>query len=154
MGLFLNKAKETVLDAIDIDLSIYPDNSFTQEQCINKDGKNIINHYLYLEEGLLLNLFPQLMVITFDDSYDKNYIFRCPVFEEFKKSSLIELVNNISDVYGPDAMGNNKFSAEDWKQIKEGFWIGRNWMNDKYPITCLLYFDQGGNGLSFTIWTN
>ena len=157
MGLFSKKVKQTVLEAIGIDLSIYPNDTFTQEQEVTASGKNIINHYLYLEYELLLNLFPQLNVITFPDSSAKNYIFRCPIFEEFKKSSLIELVNNIYDVYGSDDSGYSKFSSDDWQQIKDGFWTGRAWTSEKYSPGCSFFFDaeEGeGDGLTFTIWTS
>lgn len=154
MGLFSSKPKGTVLDVIDVDLSVYPDDTFTQEHEVNASGNNITEHYGYFDEGVLvLNLFSQLKVITFENSTGKNFIFRCPAFEEFKKSALSQLVNDIYCIYGTDQIGMGRFTSDDWDQIKdEAFWLGRGWTDEKYEVGCSLGFDEE-EGLSFTIWT-
>lgn len=154
MGLFSSKPKKTVLDVIDVDLSKYPDETFVKEFDVNASGNKITEHFGYFNEDVLvLNLFSQLKVVTFETTTGKNFIFRCPFFEEFKKSALSELVNSIYEVYGTDDSGYGRFSSDDWAQIKDdSFWLGRNWNSDKYSIACALGFDEE-DGLSFTIWT-
>ena len=146
--------KFTVLDIIDINLSNYPNDSFSKlETKTSEEGTTSTEYIKVYDQNELLGLFSELSVITFENSTAKNFIFNAGNGEDFPKQKLKKLVNSIFEIYGPDDMGEELFLNHEWEEIEyEEFWGGRMWQRDSLPVHCSIgYFDE--DGLTFTIWT-
>ncbi len=157
MGLFSSKPQRprvTVLNVIDIDLSIFPDETFeVLPEEINEGGTKIFKSIGYFSEHELLNLFSTLTIITFENTTGKNYVFGCDFDDEFKISAMKKLVNEIAEIYGNDDTGLGKFTSQDTEDIENDMWSGRLWCDDKFPVPCSLSYYSEEDGASFTIWT-
>jgi hypothetical protein len=151
MGLFnfIKKPEKTILEALNIDLSKYPDESFIIDKT-NPDKDKVVYRKLLIENKMF-GIFSDISVITFNNLVGKNLIFHCYTYE-FDKYDLPDFIIKIYDVYGKDDSGNGLYTRNDSEEIENDTWLGRTWQNDKFPIACAInYFEE--DGLTFTIWT-
>lgn len=159
MGFFWNSSKKSVdvnkmnvksksvIDNLGIDITKYPDDSFIID--ISNKEKDRTIYFKSDPEHKFMGLFSELTIIDFNGP-GKNYLFKCQPYE-FKKYHLPDFIGKICSIYGNDDYNKGRYAGDDSTEINEGFWMGRSWMDDKFPDPCRISYDSD-DGLSFTIW--
>lgn len=112
----------------------------------NESGQTIIPYWSSLDSKVFW-FFDTVEIKDFQGIPNKNFNFESR--KDFNLLDLKKLTNEIVRVFGKDDNGEGKFTSNDARDVKEGFW-SRYWMNDKNKHPIMLSFDND-DGLSFTI---
>ena len=144
------KTYKNIEEVLDLNLSELPDNSFDVTEVTDNGYGDTIRNYKNNETKNICNLFDSIEIKKFIGKPNKNFVFTNSSLKNI--TSLKELTNNLSQIYGDDSQNLGKFSAQDEKDIKEGYWSGRTWLDyDKYRTPAMISFDDE-SGISLTVF--
>lgn len=147
MNFFSKNQPSTIYESLGIDLSNLLDESFN----LVSSDENSSKYEKICPKNKYMGVFAELSILCFNGTNHKNFIFTCRPFE-FSRNVVPVIVEKIYSIYGKDDSGGGLYEREENIEFDEGYWMGRHWSDNKFPLACAIdYSDE--NGLMLTIWT-
>ena len=134
------KTRNSVLSLFGgIEVDKFPDGNFEFEMN-SYDGDKIFKQD-FPKTKFVCNLFNKVEKhIRSNDNYITRVVFKYTVIQQVEIANLKLLVNKLVEILGKDEARSGEFTEEDAKQFKNGYWMGRSWLNiAKNGVVLIIY---------------
>lgn len=137
-------------ELLNFDFSNLPDDTYKVTDVTDNGYGDTIRNYQSNEKQNIYGLFDYVEIKKFIGKPNKNFILVGENIKNYQK--LKDLTNDLVQLYGNDHIKKGKFSYEDERDIKNGYWTGRSWLDgDKYKTPIMLSYDNI-EGVSMTVF--
>lgn len=144
------KSFTNIDELLEFNFSDFPNDTYEVTEVVDNGYGDTIRNYQNTEAQNVYNLFDTIEIKKFIGKPNKNFIFSNTRVTNHQK--LKELTNNLVQLYGTDHINLGKFNFEDERDIKEGYWRGRSWLDaEKYKSPIMISYDAE-IGLSMTVF--